>query len=54
MIDDDFDYQRIGYVKSLRTIPSGRGTSSMEFSAYEPAPEQVKEEIVTKAGYNIN
>jgi len=46
--------EMFGYVTSLRTITSGRATSSMEFSSYEPAPEQVKEEIVTKAGYNIN
>ncbi|MCF8309002.1 MAG: elongation factor G [Bacteroidales bacterium] len=45
--------EMFGYVTSLRTITSGRATSSMEFNSYEPAPTQVKEEIVTKAGYNI-
>jgi len=46
--------EMFGYVTSLRTVTSGRATSSMEFNSFEPAPEQVKDEIVTKAGYNIN
>ena len=46
--------EMFGYVTSLRTITSGRATSSMEFDSFKTAPENVKEEIVTKSGYNIN
>lgn len=46
--------EMFGYVTSLRTITSGRATSSMEFDSFKAAPDNVKEEIVTQAGYNIN
>lgn len=40
--------EMFGYVTSLRTLTSGRATSSMEFSHYSEAPRQVVEEVVAK------
>jgi len=37
-----------GYVTTLRTLTSGRASSSMEFSHYEAVPAQVQEEIIRK------
>ncbi|MGB0999367.1 MAG: elongation factor G [Flavobacteriales bacterium] len=37
-----------GYVTTLRTISSGRASSTMEFSHYEAAPKGVQEEVVAK------
>ena len=41
--------EMFGYVTTLRTLSSGRATSSMEFEKYEPAPTNVAEAIVAKA-----
>lgn len=41
--------EMFGYVTTLRTISSGRATSTMEFSHYSEAPRQVSDEVVTKA-----
>jgi elongation factor G len=38
-----------GYVTTLRTLSSGRATSSMEFEKYEAAPSNVAEAIIAKA-----
>jgi len=38
-----------GYVTQLRTITSGRATSTMEFDHYEAAPKNVQDEIVAKS-----
>jgi len=38
-----------GYVTQLRTITSGRATSTMEFDHYEPAPRNVQDEVVAKS-----
>lgn len=38
-----------GYVTTLRTLSSGRATSSMEFSHYEVAPHNVAELVIAKA-----
>jgi len=38
-----------GYVTDLRTITSGRATSTMEFSNYAQAPSNVQEEVIAKA-----
>jgi elongation factor G len=38
-----------GYVTTLRTISSGRATSTMEPSHYAEAPRQVSEEVIAKA-----
>jgi elongation factor G len=40
--------EMFGYVTQLRTMSSGRATSSMEFSHYAEAPRNVADEIVTK------
>ncbi len=41
--------EMFGYVTSLRTITSGRATSSMEFSHYSEAPKNITEEVLAKA-----
>jgi elongation factor G len=41
--------EKFGYVTVLRTISSGRATSTMEFSHYEETPEGIAKEIVEKA-----
>jgi elongation factor G len=41
--------EMFGYVTDLRTITSGRATSSMEFSHYNPAPNNVAEGVIAKA-----
>lgn len=41
--------EKFGYVTVLRTISSGRATSTMEFSHYEEVPEGIAKEIVEKA-----
>ena len=38
-----------GYVTDLRTITSGRASSTMEFSHYAPAPQGVAKEVIEKA-----
>ncbi|HSH52723.1 MAG TPA: elongation factor G, partial [Bacteroidales bacterium] len=40
--------EKFGYVTVLRTISSGRATSSMEFSHYEEVPIEIAKEIVEK------
>ena len=41
--------EMFGYVTQLRSLSSGRATSTMEFSHYAPAPNNVSEEIIAKA-----
>ncbi len=41
--------EMFGYVTQLRTITSGRATSSMEFSHFEAAPKNVADEVIAKA-----
>jgi elongation factor G len=38
-----------GYITDLRTITSGRATSTMEFSHYDVAPSNVSEDVIAKA-----
>jgi elongation factor G len=38
-----------GYVTQLRTITSGRATSSMEFSHYSDAPKNISEKVIAKS-----
>ncbi|HQK69778.1 MAG TPA: elongation factor G [Bacteroidales bacterium] len=38
--------ENFGYVTALRTITSGRATSTMEFSHYEEVPEEIAKRIV--------
>jgi elongation factor G len=40
--------EMFGYVTQLRTLSSGRATSTMEFSHYSEAPRSVQEEILAK------
>ena len=40
--------EMFGYVTQLRSLSSGRATSTMEFSHYNPAPNNVSEEIMAK------
>lgn len=40
--------EMFGYVTTLRTITSGRATSSMEFSHYNEVPKNMSEEIIEK------
>lgn len=41
--------EMFGYVTQLRTITSGRATSTMEFDHYAPAPKNVQDEVVAKS-----
>ena len=41
--------EMFGYIGDLRTMTSGRGQFSMEFSHYNPAPRNVADEIVKEA-----
>ncbi len=41
--------EMFGYVTHLRTITSGRASSSMEFSHYAAAPRGIAEEVIAKA-----
>ena len=41
--------EMFGYVTTLRTLSSGRATSSMEFSHYEAAPQNIAEQVIAKA-----
>ena len=40
--------EMFGYVTQLRSLSSGRATSTMEFSHYNPAPNGVSEEVMAK------
>jgi len=40
--------EMFGYVTSLRTLTSGRATSTLEFHNYEAAPRFVEEEVIKK------
>ena len=41
--------EMFGYVTTLRTITSGRASSTMEFSHYAEAPRTLAEEVIAKA-----
>ena len=40
--------EMFGYVTQLRTITSGRATSTMEFSRFAEAPKNIAEEVIAK------
>jgi elongation factor G len=40
--------EMFGYVTQLRSLSSGRATSTMEFSHYSPAPANIAEEVIAK------
>ena len=47
--------QMFGYVTELRSMSSGRATSTMEFSHYAPAPNNIAEEVIAKVkGRKVN
>ncbi|MCB9273395.1 MAG: elongation factor G [Lewinellaceae bacterium] len=41
--------EMFGYVTALRTITSGRASSTMEFSHYSPAPAGIAKDVIEKA-----
>ena len=41
-----------GYVTALRTMSSGRATSSMEFSHFDEAPTNIAKEVIEKVKGN--
>ena len=41
--------EMFGYIGSLRTMTSGRGQFSMEFSHYSPCPNNISEEVIAAA-----
>ncbi len=41
--------EMFGYVTQLRTLTSGRATSTMEFSHYAETPRNIAEEVIAKA-----
>jgi elongation factor G len=38
--------EMFGYIGTLRTMTSGRGQFSMEFSHYSPCPNNVAEKVI--------
>ena len=46
--------EMFGYVTQLRTITSGRASSTMEFSHYAPAPKNVADEVIATAKGDVN
>ena len=46
--------EMFGYVTALRTITSGRATSSMEFSHYEPVSSSIAKAVLTEVGGRVD
>ena len=46
--------EMFGYVTQLRSLSSGRATSTMEFSHYSPAPNGIAEEVIAKIKGKVN
>jgi elongation factor G len=46
--------EMFGYVTQLRSLSSGRATSTMEFSHYSPAPSGIAEEVIAKVKGKVN
>jgi len=44
--------EMFGYVTTLRTVTSGRATSTMEFSHYDDCPKSISEAVITKVNGN--
>ena len=40
--------EMFGYVTSLRTLSSGRATSTMEFSHYAETPSNISESVISE------
>lgn len=46
--------EMFGYVTQLRSLSSGRATSTMEFSHYAPAPSGIAEEVIARVKGKVN
>ena len=46
--------EMFGYVTTLRTLSSGRATSTMEFSHYAATPSNISEEVIAAAKGTVN
>jgi elongation factor G len=46
--------EMFGYVTQLRSLSSGRASSTMEFSHYAPAPTGIAEEVIAKVKGKVN
>ena len=46
--------EMFGYVTTLRTLSSGRATSTMEFSHYAQTPSNISEDVIAKAKGTAN
>lgn len=46
--------EMFGYVTDLRTLTSGRASSSMEFSHFSPVPSGLQKEIIEQASGKVN
>jgi elongation factor G len=46
--------EMFGYVTQLRSLSSGRASSTMEFSNYAPAPNNIAEEVIAKSKGKVN
>ncbi len=46
--------EMFGYVTQLRSLSSGRATSTMEFSNYAPAPKGITEEVIASVKGSVN
>ncbi len=46
--------EMFGYVTQLRSLSSGRASSTMEFSHYSPAPTNIAEEVIAKVKGKVN
>jgi elongation factor G len=46
--------EMFGYVTQLRSLSSGRASSTMEFSHYSPAPAGIAEEVIAKVKGKVN
>ncbi|MCE2711785.1 MAG: elongation factor G [Cryomorphaceae bacterium] len=46
--------EMFGYVTQLRTLSSGRASSSMEFSHYSEAPKNIADDVVAKASGKVS
>jgi len=45
--------EMFGYVTALRTMSSGRATSTMEFSHFDATPKGVADEVIAKANGKV-
>ncbi len=46
--------EQFGYVTVLRTLSSGRATSTMTFDHYAEVPANLAKDIIEKSGYRVN